>query len=155
VTVRLTHNFSTDSVNSRDLALVLPHGKDWAELPQGKGVAAIITDASDLFDRLAAIGIPAVRVQSIDEFKEGHIVTIEPGSGFIRTIFRPESPHNTLFATDRCNSNCLMCSQPPKEVDDSYLVEENLKMLSLIQTPPDYLGITGGEPTLLGPDLVR
>ena len=48
-----------------------------------------------------------------------------------------------------------MCSQPPKEVDDSYLVEENLKMLSLIQSPPEYMGITGGEPTLLGPDLIR
>ncbi|HSL05230.1 MAG TPA: His-Xaa-Ser system radical SAM maturase HxsC [Nitrospiraceae bacterium] len=73
----------------------------------------------------------------------------------MRTIFRPESPHNTIFTTDRCNSNCLMCSQPPKEVDDSHLVEENLKMLSLIQSPPEYMGMTGGEPTLLGPDLIR
>jgi His-Xaa-Ser system radical SAM maturase HxsC len=48
-----------------------------------------------------------------------------------------------------------MCSQPPKEVDDSYLVQDNLKMLSLIQTAPEYMGITGGEPTLLGHDLVR
>jgi His-Xaa-Ser system radical SAM maturase HxsC len=48
-----------------------------------------------------------------------------------------------------------MCSQPPKEADDSYLIEENLKMLSLIQIHPDSIGITGGEPTLLGADLIR
>lgn len=155
LTVRLTRNYSTETVNQTDLALVVPQGEDCADLSRCKGFAVVITDASVLFDRLALIGIPTVRVQSIDEFREGHIVTIEPGSGFIRTIFRPESPHNTLFTTDRCNSNCIMCSQPPKEIDDSYLVEENLKMLSLIQTPLEYMGITGGEPTLLGPDLVR
>ena len=48
-----------------------------------------------------------------------------------------------------------MCSQPPKEVNDSHLVEENLKMLSLIQASPEYMGMTGGEPTLFGPDLIR
>ena len=28
-------------------------------------------------------------------------------------------------------------------------------MLSLIQASPEYMGITSGEPTLLGPDLIR
>ena len=28
-------------------------------------------------------------------------------------------------------------------------------MLALIQSPPEYMGITGGEPTLLGADLIR
>ena len=28
-------------------------------------------------------------------------------------------------------------------------------MLALIKTPPEYMGMTGGEPTLLGPDLIR
>jgi His-Xaa-Ser system radical SAM maturase HxsC len=142
-------------MNQTNLAFVVPLERECTDLTPYKSFAAVITDSSALFDELSAAGIPAVRVQSTEEFREGHIVTIEPGSGFIRTIFRPESPHNTIFATDRCNSNCIMCSQPPKEVDDSYLVEENLKMLSLIQAPPEYMGITGGEPTLLGPDLIR
>lgn len=154
-TARLTRNYSTEAVNQTDLALIAPLTEEWADLNQCKGLSAVITDSSVLFDRLAAAGIPAVRVQSTEEFREGHIVTIEPGSGFIRTIFRPESPHNTIFTTDRCNSNCIMCSQPPKEVDDRHLVEENLKMLSLIQVSPEYMGMTGGEPTLLGPDLIR
>lgn len=154
-TVRLTRNYSTEAVNQIDLALIAPLAEVCADLNQCKGFSAVITDSSVLFDRLAAAGIPAVRVQSTDGYREGYVVTIEPGSGFIRIIFRPESPHNTIFTTDRCNSNCLMCSQPPKEVDDSHLVEENLKMLSLIQSSPEYIGMTGGEPTLLGPDLIR
>src|SRR5262249_9691135 len=54
-----------------------------------------------------------------------------------------------------CNSNCLMCSQPPKDVDDSYLVDENLQLIELIPEPPEHLVITGGEPTLLGDGLWR
>lgn len=154
-TVRLTCDCSAVAMNLADLALVVPLERENAELTQYKSFAAVITDSSVLFDRLATAGIPAVRVQSTDGYKEGHIVTIEPASGFIRTIFRPESPHNTIFTTDRCNSNCIMCSQPPKEVNDSHLVTENLKMLSLIQGSPEYMGMTGGEPTLLGPDLIR
>ena len=154
-TVRLTRNYSTEAVNQADLALIAPLAEECADLNQYLGFSAVITDSSVLFDRLAAVGIPAVRVQSTEGYREGYIVTIEPSSGFIRTIFRPESPHNTIFTTDRCNSNCLMCSQPPKEVNDSHLVEENLTMLSLIQAPPEYMGMTGGEPTLLGSDLIR
>lgn len=155
LTVRLTRHCSVEAMNQADLALVVPLARECEDLTQYKGFAAVLTDSSVLFDRLAVAGIPSVRIQSTEEFREGHIVTIEPGSGFIRTIYRPESPHNTIFTTDRCNSNCIMCSQPPKEVDDSYLVEENLKMLSLIQVSPEYMGMTGGEPTLLGPDLIR
>ena len=154
-TVRLTCDCSAETMDRADLALVVSLAREGIDLAQCKGFAAVITDSSALFDRLAAVGIPAVRVQLAEEFRAGYIVTIEPGSGFIRTIFRPESPHNTMFTTDRCNSNCIMCSQPPKEVDDSYLVGVNQRMLSLIQSPPEYIGITGGEPTLLGPDLVR
>lgn len=154
-TVRVTRDHSVEALNKEDLVLVAQLTSESADLAQYKNFAAVITDSSVLFDRLAAAGIPAILVQSTEGYREGYIVTIEPGSGFIRTIFRPESPHNTIFTTDRCNSNCLMCSQPPKEVDDSHLVEENLKMLSLIQSPPEYMGVTGGEPTLLGPDLIR
>lgn len=155
LTVRLTRECSGKTENDADLAFIVPQADECADPSRYDGFAAVVTDSPVLFDKLAAAGIPTVRVPSTEEFREGHIVTIEPGSGFIRTIFRPESPHNTIFTTDRCNSNCIMCSQPPKEVDDSYLVEDNLKMLSLIQTPPEYMGITGGEPSLLGPGLIR
>lgn len=83
-------------------------------------------------------------------FAEGDIIAIEP-SGFIRSLYRPKEKHHSLFATERCSSNCLMCSQPPKDVDDvPALTERNLELLRLMDPAPEYLTITGGEPTLLG-----
>jgi len=49
-----------------------------------------------------------------------------------------------------------MCSQPPKDWDDvEALTERNLQIIELIDDPPCYLTITGGEPTLLGEHLFR
>ena len=43
-----------------------------------------------------------------------------------------------------------MCSQPPIDRDDAHaLTERNLKLIDLMTPAPDYLCITGGEPTLL------
>jgi len=81
------------------------------------------------------------------------VVSLEPG-GYVRTLYRRASRFNTLFATDRCNSLCLMCSQPPKNVDDSYRVRELLRLVDLIGEETEELGITGGEPTLLGDDFL-
>jgi len=93
--------------------------------------------------------------ESTDHLKSGDVVVLMPRSGVVRTIYRPDSDHNFLFATQRCNSFCLMCSQPPVDRDDSVQVQINLEMIRLVDTPPKYLGITGGEPTLLGNGLLR
>ena len=98
-------------------------------------------------------GVPVIKMKTVDHLKDGHIVTVEPRTGFVMTVFRPESRHNVIFSTERCNSNCLMCSQPPKDLDDSFRVKEHLRIISLIEEPPEFLWITGGEPTLLGDDL--
>jgi His-Xaa-Ser system radical SAM maturase HxsC len=85
-----------------------------------------------------------------DDIEQGDIVLLTP-SGKIRSLFRKSSPHNSLFITDRCNSNCLMCSQPPKNKDDlSYFYKVNKTLVSLMPKEIEQLGITGGEPTLLG-----
>ena len=76
---------------------------------------------------------------------------MEPRNGFIRTLYRPDSDHNVIFTTERCNSNCLMCSQPPQDRDDTdALTQRNIDLINLIDKPPARLVITGGEPTLLG-----
>jgi His-Xaa-Ser system radical SAM maturase HxsC len=85
---------------------------------------------------------------------DGDVVVLNPG-GFVRTLYKRESPHNALFTTDRCNSFCLMCSQPPKAIDDRDRIHEHLRLIDLMQPGPRELGITGGEPTLLGRDLIR
>lgn len=79
---------------------------------------------------------------------DGDIVSIAP-SGYVRTLYRAGSPNNSLFATDSCNSYCVMCSQPPKPSGNEGRVAQLLRLIDLIEHPPAELGITGGEPTLL------
>jgi His-Xaa-Ser system radical SAM maturase HxsC len=43
-----------------------------------------------------------------------------------------------------------MCSQPPRDINDDYLIDEYLAALPLIDRGTSEIGITGGEPTLLG-----
>jgi His-Xaa-Ser system radical SAM maturase HxsC len=80
---------------------------------------------------------------------EGDIARISP-SGRISVIFRKKSPNNTFLLTERCNHYCLMCSQPPKDHDDSWLMEEAIEALELIPKDTVNIGYTGGEPTLYG-----
>lgn len=84
--------------------------------------------------------------------EDGDIVALEP-NGFIRSLYRPKEKHHSVFVTERCSSNCLMCSQPPKDVDDiPALSSRNRELIRLMAPGPRYLTITGGEPTLLGPE---
>jgi organic radical activating enzyme len=116
------------------------------------GYRGIIT-ISDMADQT---NVPYIqRVREIDHIKEGDIVVMEPQSGFVRSLYRPADKHNSIFTTERCNSNCLMCSQPPKDRDDiAELADRNLEVVNLIDPAPPYLTITGGEPTLLGERLL-
>ena len=89
-------------------------------------------------------------IPSLNHLVNGDIVMIN-AMGLIYTLWRTESPHNSLFITNRCNSNCLMCSQPPKNYDDlDHYFEINSQLIKMIPPSTKLLGITGGEPTLLG-----
>lgn len=98
------------------------------------------------------VAVPAVlAAHEIEHLRTNDIVAMEPRNGFVRTLYRPDSNYNVIFATHRCNSNCLMCSQPPQDRDDADAsLERNLELIRLIESPPSRLVITGGEPTLLG-----
>jgi His-Xaa-Ser system radical SAM maturase HxsC len=93
--------------------------------------------------------VPAVAsIASLSHLENGDVVHLLP-TGMVRTLYRRSSRHNVLFATDRCNSLCLMCSQPPREVDERGLVSQHIRLINLIDPTTAELGITGGEPTLL------
>ena len=100
-------------------------------------------------------GVPYIhRLRESDHLKDGDIVVLEGSAGLVRSLYRPYEQHHHLFVTERCNSNCLMCSQPPKDRDDvEALTARNLELIDLITPHPPYLTITGGEPTLLGDNL--
>lgn len=95
------------------------------------------------------VTVPIIEaLEQTGHLADGDIVSIAP-NGYVRTVFRVGSSHNALFATDRCNSYCVMCSQPPKPGGDEGRVAQLLRLIDLIEHPPEELGITGGEPTLL------
>ena len=90
----------------------------------------------------------------LDYLSDGDVVYINQ-DGFVRTLYRRNSPHNFILVTDQCNSYCLMCSQPPKPVNDFNRIYEHLRLIDLIDPETRELGITGGEPTLFKDDFLR
>lgn len=93
-------------------------------------------------------------IKNLNHIKLNDILSINNTS--IRSLFRDNSNSNFIFATVRCNSNCLMCSQPPLDYDDTI---ENIEIwdiaIDLMPNNIRNIGITGGEPTLLGSGLVK
>ena len=93
--------------------------------------------------------------ESLAYLRDGDVIRISPSRGALAVLYRQASPSNSLLVTERCNHLCLMCSQPPKEADDGYLVDELLQAIPLFDPATKEVGITGGEPTLLGPRLLE
>lgn len=88
--------------------------------------------------------------ESMSYLAEGDIVRVSPRVGEVWVVHRRGSPFNALLLTEQCNSDCLMCSQPPKAAADRHLVATYLDAIPLMDLQTPELGITGGEPTLLG-----
>ncbi len=87
--------------------------------------------------------------------ESGDILRVNPAVQSVNVLYRRNSKSNSLLFTERCNSLCLMCSQPPRDIDDRYLVDEILEAIPLMDQTTAEIGITGGEPTLRFDDLLR
>ena len=95
-------------------------------------------------------------VEVADDFnyiKHNDIIRFYENDSF-GVIFRADSPHNSFLVTEQCNHYCLMCSQPPRKIDDSYLLNEIKQAIPLIPKDTREIGFTGGEPTLFGEDFL-
>jgi His-Xaa-Ser system radical SAM maturase HxsC len=92
---------------------------------------------------------------TFDHLREGDIVRVGSDKGAFEVLFQKDAQHHTFLLTERCNHYCLMCSQPPRDVQDGWIVDDILATIPLIdRTTPEIL-FTGGEPTLLGGRLVE
>jgi His-Xaa-Ser system radical SAM maturase HxsC len=156
VVARITCIPEPDPSKRSELVLVTETApEDWDGV---SGYRAIITSQSlGRFFGCLPYTAPSIvhSARRVSHLNAGDVVVLYPKTGRIRTLFRPSSAHNALLVTERCNSYCLMCSQPPVGRDDSELIEINLEAIRLMEPHPAVLGITGGEPTLLGEKLFR
>lgn len=125
--------------------------KDWILVSEIAEVSAIGYTATITTNKDIKGARPIVSVQSISDFTDGDVVIINK-DGEIIFLFEIQSRHNAIFATERCNHRCIMCPQPPveKEIDKTPF---NIKLISLIDKNTCEIGITGGEPTLIGDKL--
>jgi His-Xaa-Ser system radical SAM maturase HxsC len=90
----------------------------------------------------------------LDHLGAGDIIAVSPTGARVDVMWRARSRHNGVLLTERCDNYCLMCSQPPKEHDDSYLLRRAATLVGMLPPTTTELGFTGGEPTLYGSDLV-
>jgi len=90
-----------------------------------------------------------------DYLDHGDVVRIDPARGALTVVYRRSSAFNSFLVTERCDNFCVMCSQPPKDRPDDWLVDELLEVIPLMSLNTREVGITGGEPGLLGPRLVE
>lgn len=111
------------------------------------GYLATITEKKTF----SAMNKPYCKVDSIEKFNEGDVVVINK-KGEIIFVYEIKSNHNALMATERCNHRCIMCPQPPilQEKDKTPF---NIQLISLFDKNTQEIGITGGEPTLIGDNL--
>ena len=138
-----------------------PHGdrEDYAllwnadNLPLDPGGYAAITTPLSVPSWRASV--PVVHSLPLGEsLSDGDVIYIG-SDGFTRILYRRNSQYNFILLTEQCNSFCLMCSQPPRDVDDSDRIAGTLRLVDLIDPETKELGITGGEPTLFKNDFLR
>lgn len=139
---------------NRNLPKVLKETKAYiatdSEIPDGFGHYLIFESDKTLTEKLPH---NADYTLLSDDYKYlGHddVVRLSRDGGSIRVLVRAASPHNTILVTEQCNHYCLMCSQPPKKNDDSWILEEIKELIPLIPKYIKEIGFTGGEPTIYG-----
>ena len=89
-----------------------------------------------------------IKVKNIigQAFEAGEVIIINTPNNTVDRFYRPSASANSILLTEKCDQRCIMCSQPPKNIDYDYFdIYEN----ALLLTPKNTnIGITGGEPTL-------
>lgn len=128
-----------------------------SDVPEGFAAYVILPGVTDL----GAFPDTATVVRVSEEFRylrSDDIIRVNFREQSIRVLFRANSKQNFFLVTEQCNSYCLMCSQPPKQIDDGWILDEIREVIPLVSPETQEIGFTGGEPFLFGDgflDLLR
>ena len=134
------------------LLLLQERDREEVELHDLEGFSVVFGSKKMVADAAKVqLGVTLVELPDwLDYLEEGDLVSITTSSKSIRVLFRRGSGHNSLLVTERCNSHCTMCSQPPKARSDDGFVHELIEAVRLMPQTNQTFGITGGEPLLAG-----
>ena len=146
--VAVTRNAHLPLSKKKTMALLLERNHDPA------GYKAVVTrrDREDLPEYEGDVFLLSGEHAYIDD---GDILRLHPVSGAMRCLYRTSASSNTILLTEQCNHYCLMCSQPPKMLDDTWLLKEAFELITIIPKNARELILSGGEPTLYGSKLVE
>lgn len=148
---KISTNPQLPQVLAREMAYLCRGG----DPPKGYKLYLALEHQRDLLGSLDQRARLAVLPASADFIEHGDIVRIVPAERGYRVLFRSGAHHNSILLTERCNHYCLMCSQPPRDVQDDWLIEETRRLIPMLPASMQELGFTGGEPTLYGERLLE
>lgn len=132
---------------------ILKWDGDWDNIPDGFGLS-LLSKANDP-EKLPLLSNTLQLSPDLNHLIDGDVIKFEPKTNAINVLYRRKANANSFLLTERCNSFCIMCSQPPRDIDDSYLVDDILRAIPLIPKDAIEIGFTGGETTLVGKSFFR
>jgi His-Xaa-Ser system radical SAM maturase HxsC len=123
-------------------------------LPDRFGAYIALAKDAAVLDRLPTDVRRVVLPNDFSYLADGDVLRLWPAKNTVHTLYRRNTKYNSFLVTERCNHYCLICSQPPREVNDGWLVDDIIAALKLIDPLTPEIGLTGGEPTLLGDEFL-
>lgn len=124
-------------------------------IPEGFKHYLVLDHLTDCLARLEPNAEYTVLPQTYSYIGNDDVIRITKDDSAIRVLYRATSPNNAILITEQCNHYCLMCSQPPKAIDDSWILAETAELIPLIPRYTKEICFTGGEPTLFGDDFLN
>jgi len=92
---------------------------------------------------------------NLTKIHEGDIIKIYP-SGKIEVLWESNSNQNVLFLTENCNCQCVICPQPPSNINSDIFINDTNNVLDLLQGKEvTDICLTGGEPSLVGENFFK
>ncbi|QJI44997.1 His-Xaa-Ser system radical SAM maturase HxsC [Pseudomonas sp. ADAK2] len=141
--IKVSTNRNLPEILRRELAfLVCDH-----QIPTGFAHYLLTEQHQALVEELPVGSDYSILANDFSYIGDNDVIRLSADRQSIRVLFRASSPNNSILLTEQCNNYCLMCSQPPKSADDSWILDEIESLIPLIPKETRELGFTGGEPT--------
>jgi His-Xaa-Ser system radical SAM maturase HxsC len=138
---------SAAEIDDRDGAVIRDEG-DLLAARARRFKTAVFLEGASLPDNADGFEVTVRLGERFDHLGDGDIVGLDPSSLRLRVLYRRVSKHNSFLVTERCNHYCLMCSQPPRNVKDGWIIDEIASCIDLVDPATESVGFTGGEPLL-------